>query len=309
MFAARSTPITIDNLKNGGSVIFLADGSAAITINVENAATSASDSVTIALSGQAFDPSNVNNLNIDNVETINVSTAGAGAAARLKLASADGLETLNISGKFGLTLTVTSTSVNKIDASALEQVITVDLSNSTHGATIIGTAYNDTITGSAGNDKLTGGGGNDKFVFNNFGAADKITDFSRTADDIYLNLATGAFNANAKPNGAGNTAKLLTTGGVLKGWANTTINKAVANTTKELFTAANLSALKAAVSAAMATVDNKSYLALGKVGDKLYGLWIKDTNAGAAATSMKITATRTIATVGATFTHADIHIF
>jgi len=322
MFADRSASITINNLESGGSVIFNDDATGTTTINVENAATSSNDSVDIVFKG--FTPGAapggiyaVGPLTIDNVETINVSLADALAPAWLGL-SADGLETLNISGKFGLTLTVTSTSVSKVDASALEAAITVDLSGSTHGATIIGTAFNDTIKGSAGSDTLTGGDGRDKFVFNNFGAADKITDFSRTADDIYLDLTPGPFNANTKPNGVGNVTTTVsnkpvifavTTGGTrgtFKAWTNGNV---VVLTANELFTAANLSALKAAVSAVLISTDNKSYLALGKVGSKLYGLWINDTKTATGTTVMKITAVRTIATVGATFHYDDIYIF
>jgi len=186
-------------------------------------------------------------------------------------------------------------------------------------------------------DTLTGNSDRDKFVFNNFANADTITDFTVTADDLYIDAKNVLFDMATMPNGikvgatmlpmsatatlhiwntmgvnaSALTMGLLTAGGV---WSNT-INGAVPFKASHLFIAMSTMALTMAILAARAPVmatagggkDDRG-VAFGKVGNTLYLVYVGDMSTMATG-GTKISAIHTIAKVGAGFTAADLFIY
>ncbi|QIK36804.1 DUF4214 domain-containing protein [Caldichromatium japonicum] len=312
--------LTLNNLASGSTIRFDDDATAANVLSVKNAANGKADSLSLDLRSAQTTGANGVTATANDVETINVTTDKAANAAILTLTDNDaagkgyGL-TVNLTGQKDLTFVLTSNhATNVVDGSKMTGALTADLTAVTGGpATLQGGSGADVLTGGAGADTLTGNGGKDWFVFNNFGAADTLTDFSATADDLYLDVKGVAFNAAMTPNGikVGTAVKIWNTAGAnvaaLTMAVSNTIGMAASFTAMALFIAANKAALSAKVIAAVTANDARG-VAFGRVGNTLYAVYVGDTMT---ATSMgtTIAAVRTIAKVGAGFTAADLFLF
>lgn len=141
--------------------------------------------------------------NVSSVETLNVTTGGAG---NYVFALTDAIISPNATsvGGFSVTRTAGDTGTLKVDASAVSSTYSLTLSGSGGADTLIGGSGNDTITGGNGADSLTGGGGNDTFSYTGAetGGPDTITDInfgtSTTAVDVIAVASGGAtWKANA----------------------------------------------------------------------------------------------------------------
>jgi Ca2+-binding RTX toxin-like protein len=319
----NTNTLILDNLPNGSTIRFDNDAStAANALKISNAAGGKADSITLDLraSNNFSTTANVT-ATIDNVETINVTTEDAKNPAKLNLTADDAASkgytlTVNLTGDEDITLTLTSDHAkNIVDGSTMTASLNADLSAVTGHATLKGGSAADTLIGGAAEDTLTGNGGKDIFVFNNFGAVDTITDFSATADDIYINAAPTVFNASAAPNGIATTTSMVyiwkTTGTstlVPATMLNGTISMKFGLTSKELFVKANKSALISAVKAVASAHANARGVAFGKVGTILYLVYVGDgiTTIAHSGTTIVV---RTIAHVGAGFSAADLFLF
>ncbi len=118
----------------------------------------------------------VGTLTVAKVETINISTsdlttdvASAVDTITLNLA-ADAAKTVAITGNADLDLTITSTTVTKVDAHALTGALTYTANDNATivGTEVIGGAGNDILIASGNSDILIGGAGNDTLTAANF---------------------------------------------------------------------------------------------------------------------------------------------
>lgn len=314
-----ATAGTLNKLASGSTVSFSQDAN--VNLNVDNAANGKAD--TLSLVSLQTAATATLNLTIPDVETINFNGGDNGNWATLTLTANDAAAkgyglTVNLTGADPLVLNLISNhATNVVDGSAMTGTLKADLTNVTKGpATLKGGSAGDVLTGGWGADTITGGGGADKFVFNNFGAADTITDFTATKDRIYINAASKNFNATTAPNG-------IKVGGILKIWNTmgvnvtmltmavpwTTTGAAVTFMATTLFNAANKAALTAAVKAAVKGNPDARGVAFGRVGTILYAVYVNDTMPAATNSGTAIQAVRTIAKVGAGFTASDIYLF
>lgn len=104
-------------------------------------------------------------LTIDEIETLTINVSGT---SKFTIASADALETLNITGNKALTLdadAATADLLTTIDGSAATGALTIDADSGAAAVTVKGGSGADTITvDGAFADQLTGNGGADTFV-------------------------------------------------------------------------------------------------------------------------------------------------
>ena len=190
---------TLNNFASGGTVVNNNTTSTGMTINVRNAATSTTDSLTIATTGATANT--LGTVATSGVETVNFTTSSTGTnIAHIATLTDTALTSVKISGSAGLNLTQTSTAITSFDASGVTAGAVTWTSGALAGAaTISGGAGNDVINatsatkdlslqGNGGQDTITGGDGNDT-----------ITDTSTTTP-------TGAAfaNGNSLNGGAGN---------------------------------------------------------------------------------------------------------
>nr|WP_315401719.1 DUF4214 domain-containing protein [uncultured Duganella sp.] len=181
--------LILNSMANGGSLT-LADGSTAATVNVLNAAFSATDSLTVALSNSTGGVAAFGTVTVAGVETINVSTVDVGTGANVAATQdtlglvAAAATRVNVTGNNGVDLTTgsTLTAVTTFDASGVVGNTSADTganlgvkftsTNTTAAVSITGGAGNDVLTASAGSnvhtitggngaDTITGGAGND----------------------------------------------------------------------------------------------------------------------------------------------------
>lgn len=161
-----------------GTTVGLKDTTANTTFNFAKA-TGTADAATLVLSG-----SGAGTTQIDAIETLAVQST---VKANTLVLKANTLETINVTGDKGLTLSATAAnaaSVKAVDASAATAAVSIDVANNANGVNVKGGTGADTVSaigatkavtidGGAGADTisvtaskghtLTGGAGNDSF--------------------------------------------------------------------------------------------------------------------------------------------------
>ena len=191
---------TINSVANNGDVTLAGDlvtNDGALDINVTDAATT---DATVNVTLNSSDLTGADNdivLDIDDVETINLTASSTDDADTIDsdynvALTADAIVTLNIAGDqiVDFAATADMDELETIDASANTAgvIIDVDLVD-TIGVAITGTAEDDTITGSDFEDTIVGGAGNDTITGG--GAAD-IIDGGADTDTFVATLAEQA---------------------------------------------------------------------------------------------------------------------
>ena len=189
---------TLNNFATGGTVVDSSAYSTAFTVNVKNAVSNATDSITLRTSSSSSKA--IGTVTANNVETVNIqsdrSTASSSTSVTHSLTVSDtGVTSINVSGNAGLTLTNTNTTVTSFDASGITKgdvtwtagALAGATTTDTATATISGGAGNDAISatnatrnvslsGGAGIDTLTGGSGNDTITdTSTYTSADGVT--------------------------------------------------------------------------------------------------------------------------------------
>jgi S-layer protein len=179
---ADNATAIIDYLDSGSTVTLKGTAGTGLTIRVDGADFSASDTLNLVVSSSSAVDATAANLTALNVETINISapdaTSTGGTAVVHTLVLADNATTINVSGNNGLTLVDNDTvaAVTTFDASGVVANGTADTAallavtfahqntSSTATVTMTGGAGNDILTGNAGTDTITGGAGNDNLT-------------------------------------------------------------------------------------------------------------------------------------------------
>ncbi|GHA18266.1 hemolysin-type calcium-binding region [Devosia pacifica] len=166
------------------------------------------DTVNVALEGASGGDLTINADGTENVETVSVMSGGTGAN-KLGTLEVDGAETLNLTGKQNLELTVDG-DVETVSAANLGGKLTIDLSavaaSGIDDLKFTGSAQDDTITTSDTDDDdvIDGGAGNDTLIVTgSFGAkltnVENLTVKTGNAPDIDLENAQsiGVVNVEA----------------------------------------------------------------------------------------------------------------
>ena len=182
--------VTIDRLKSGSFVMLLDDLTSFLTINVEGAATSKTDSVTMQLtSGMSTYGNSAVGLVAPSLSELDLISNGQTHDFYLTAigSTTDGA-TLEISGNAFLTLHNTTGSTQYVDRITITNSKGVDLSGLEHGFRAIA-SDGATIKGGAGDDVLVGGIGFDTI---STGAGDNVVLGSLGQDQITISLDAGA---------------------------------------------------------------------------------------------------------------------
>jgi len=224
----------------GSSVTTVASRTASSSLTATRLVDTATSSINVVALGNAT----TTLFQLNDEETINLSTSSAVGPATITTLTANDLQTLNITGSnavvigalsanstsTGTTLTVNgSANTGGITVNASSSIIVASISGSatasndltgTGGAdTIIGGSAADTITGGQSADIMTGGAGADTFVFINSATGtpsatnfDTITDFSSSSDIIqFTGIITATLDTSATPGDAAISAAGIAT--------------------------------------------------------------------------------------------------
>ncbi len=238
-------------------------GADAYTITLDNSVTKTAAGQTVA----DIVATNIDNLTINSIGG-NLGTGSKNVITTIAGSAAD-LDNLIITGSNALSITTgATTSLDNINGSAFTGALTIvataatvfplAISGGTVNDTITGSAQDDVILGGAGADASTGGGGNDTFVYNTsaslrgsaFAAAnttlaniDSITDFTGNGAALGDTIRFGTANAV--------TAAGITNGAFTLGTVTFASAAASTLTVVNVATAADFTALAAAIQAAV----------------------------------------------------------
>jgi len=180
--------VTINHMASGGTLIFSADPSASVTVNVENAVASTTDSLMLSLAGQATLGTASNGLHAVSLSALDIHAESSNRTVYLSELGASGDNSeLTISGTHSMTIRASTGAdlfIDKITISDTEGVnllhlVDGDSSFSASGIFIFGGAGDDVIIGGAGADFMTTGGGAN-IVYGSLGI-----------DDVTLNTTGG----------------------------------------------------------------------------------------------------------------------
>lgn len=197
---SAANTLAITNFRSGGTFEQTGVIGAAVTLTVDGAATSTSDTFNLIVKSDTA-VTNTAAINLDKIETINVTTADATTATPIAAAidtmilSAADATSIVVTGNNGIIFTGSAAAkVTNFDASGIKANDSLDTDASlgvtftstnntatanvtiTGGAgddTLNGGAANDTINGGAGKDIITGGAGND--ILNGGAGDDTLT--------------------------------------------------------------------------------------------------------------------------------------
>ena len=174
-----TTKLTLNNLAANATVVLSAAGSVEAVLAT---ATGTTDVINVIVDAENT-TLNAGLFTVNNVETVKItakgeflddgvtplSTANDGIddtglvdIASLTL-SADKAKTVTVDGYADLTLDTVSTTITKVDASAMTGDLVYTADGATAGTEVIGGAGNDTLRASGENDVLKGGAGDDTF--------------------------------------------------------------------------------------------------------------------------------------------------
>lgn len=139
-----------------------ATGTADVMNVVTNVTTSSVDFGTFTVASVETVNITVNDTQLDDNSDDVIDSNDIVEVATLNL-TADAAKTVNVTGNSSLTLDTVSTTITKVDASAMTGDLVYTADGATAGTTVIAGSGNDTLTASGENDVLKGGAGNDTF--------------------------------------------------------------------------------------------------------------------------------------------------
>lgn len=216
--------LAITNFRSGGTfeqTALIAAATGAVTLTVDGAATSTSDTFNLVVKSDGA-VTNAAAINLDKIETINVTTADAttatptAAAIDTMILNAADATSIVVTGNNGISFaTSAAAKVTNFDASGIKAndsldtdatlAVTFTSTNNTVTAnvTITGGAGNDTLTGGAANDTINGGAGKDTIIG---GAGNDILNGGAGDDTL-----TGGAGIDKLTGGAGKDKFVMTT--------------------------------------------------------------------------------------------------
>lgn len=143
-----------------------ATGTADVMKVVTNVTTSAVDFGTFTVASVETVNITVNDTQLDDNSDDVIDSNDIVEVATLNL-TADAAKTVNVIGNSSLTLDTVSTTITKVDASAMTGALTYTADGATAGTEVIAGAGNDTLRASGENDVLKGNAGDDTFYAGN----------------------------------------------------------------------------------------------------------------------------------------------
>ena len=189
-FNATAGAVTINHMASQGKLIFSADPSGSVTVNVENAVASTTDSLMMILAGPATTFGNpatglhavslsALDIHSDNSNsTVYLSAVGAvGDTAELTIS---GTHSMTILASAGADLFIDKVTITDTEGVNLLHLVDGDSSFSASGIFIFGGAGDDVIIGGTGADFMTTGSGSNT-IYGSLGI-----------DDVTLNTAGGS---------------------------------------------------------------------------------------------------------------------
>jgi len=171
----------VSSANGGGTVTFqnmgasttlkITNGSNATNIIASLKTNTSSDSINVTI-GKTSSGVTVNNLTLNDYETINIASTGGGSnkinaslasssATKLVVTGNRDLEITNFTGSSNLKTIDASDFTGKLKMGAALPATNVTITGGSKDDTILGGTGNDSLTGGAGNDSIVSGGGND----------------------------------------------------------------------------------------------------------------------------------------------------
>lgn len=213
-----SQKLTLDNLANNGTLVLKAD-TAAIDVNVKDAATGTADALNVVLSKDGVLAGGT--LTAANVESLKITATDPGTTAiatHTLTLKADKATALTVDGNAGLNLTLDAATVKlaSIDGSTMTGGVLTAAANGAVVMTIKGGAGNDVLSASSGAnakaDVINGGDGNDTITAGSNGA--KLT--GGAGNDIFVLASAAAVTGGNKEANTYSTIEDFSAGDLLQ---------------------------------------------------------------------------------------------